>query len=213
MVQKMLLAMMIATGCAAHASDQPTAKGDPMKGKLVAEKICVACHMVDGNGIAATPTQPKLAGQIGDYLLKQLNNFKSIDGKPAVRNNPIMAGMAAPLTEGDVRDVSAWYSTQKQVPASPKDMNQIAAGQRIWRQGDLKKGIPACAGCHGPAGAGVPAQYPRLAGQFPEYLEAQLKAFRQGERANDPERMMQTIAAKMNDTEIRAVADYAAALR
>ncbi len=213
MIRKMVLAMTFATACAAQAADQPTAKGDPMKGKLIAEKVCVACHMVDGNGIAATPTQPKLAGQIEDYLLKQLKNFKAADGKPAARNNAIMAGMAAPLSEADMRDAAAWFSAQKLAPAMPKDLNQVAAGQKIWRQGDMKKGIPACAGCHGPAGGGLPALYPRLAGQYPEYIEAQLKGFRQGERINDPERMMQTIAAKMSDAEIKAVAEYAAALR
>ena len=97
--------------------------------------------------------------------------------------------------------------------AVAKDEKQIALGQQLWRQGDFKKGIPACAGCHGPAGAGLPAQYPALAGQLPEYTEDQLKKFRSGERANDPEKMMRMIADKMSDQQIKAVAEYAAGLR
>ena len=89
----------------------------------------------------------------------------------------------------------------------------MARGKQLWRAGDAAKGIPACSGCHGPAGKGLPAQYPRLAGQFPEYTEAQLKSFRSGERANDPERMMREIADKLSDNDIKAVSEYAAGLR
>ena len=130
-----------------------------------------------------------------------------------MRNNPIMAGMAAALSDEDMKNVAAWFSSQKQKPAAAKDEKQIALGQKIWRQGDFKKGVPACAGCHGPAGAGLPALYPRLAGQYPEYTETQLKAFRVEERANDPEKMMRMIAGKLSDAEIKAVAEYAAGLR
>jgi cytochrome c553 len=121
--------------------------------------------------------------------------------------------MVAALSDEDMRNVAAWFASQKLTPAVAKDESKIALGQRLWRQGDFKKGVPACAGCHGPAGAGMPAQYPRLAGQFPEYTAAQLKAFRVDERANDPESMMRTIAAKLSDAEIAAVAEYAAGLR
>ena len=211
MIRKAALAILFATSFVTHASEEAHAKADPAKGKAIAESICVACHGVDGN--SPTSANPNLAGQVEEYIGKQLKNFKPVGDKPPVRNNPIMAGMAAPLSDDDIKNVAAWFSSQKQTPAAAKDQTQIALGQKIWRQGDFKKGVPACAGCHGPAGAGLPAQYPRLAGQFQEYTEAQLKAFRVEERANDPEKMMRMIAAKLSDAEIKAVAEYAAGLR
>jgi cytochrome c553 len=211
MIRKAALAILFATSFVTHASEEAHAKADPAKGKAIAESICVACHGADGNSLI--PANPKLAGQVEEYIYKQLKNFKPVGDKPAVRNNPIMAGMAAPLSDEDMKNVAAWFSSQKQNPAAAKDEKQIALGQKIWRQGDFKKGIPACAGCHGPAGAGLPALFPRLAGQFQEYTEAQLKSFRVEERANDPEKMMRMIAAKLSDVEIKAVAEYAAGLR
>lgn len=211
MIRTAAMAILFATSFVTHAADQASAKADPAKGKLVAESICVACHGLEGNSM--TPDNPHLAGQIEQYLYKQLVNFKAADDKPAARDNAIMAGMVAALTDEDMRNVSAWYASQKLKPEAAKDEASIALGKKLWRQGDFKKGIPACAGCHGPAGAGLPAQYPRLAGQFAEYTEIQLKAFRVGERANDPESMMRMIAAKMSDVEIKAVSDYAAGLR
>ncbi len=211
MIRNAALAILLATSLVSHASEEAKAKADPAKGKAIAETICVACHGADGNSMAST--NPHLAGQIEEYIYKQLKNFKAADGKPAARNNPIMAGMAAPLSDEDMRNVAAWFSSQKLKPAAAKDETKIALGQKLWRGGDAKKGIPACAGCHGPAGAGLPAQFPRLAGQYPEYTEAQLKAFRVDERANDPEKMMRMIAAKLSDAEIKAVSEYAAGLR
>ena len=211
MIRTAAMAILFATSFVTHASQEAQAKADPAKGKVIAETVCVACHGADGNSAASA--NPHLAGQVEEYIYKQLKNFKAVDGKPAARNNPIMGGMAAPLSDEDMRNVAAWFSSQKLNPAAAKDEKQIALGQKLWRQGDFKKGIPACAGCHGPAGAGLPAQYPRLAGQFPEYTETQLKAFRVEERANDPEKMMRTIAAKLSDAEIKAVAEYAAGLR
>ena len=177
MIRTTAMAILLATSFIAHASEQAHAKADPAKGKVIAETVCVACHGADGNSAASA--NPHLAGQVEQYIYKQLKNFKAVDGKPA----------------------------------AAKDETKIALGQKLWRQGDYKKGVPACAGCHGPAGAGLPAQYPKLAGQFPEYTEAQLKAFRVDERANDPEKMMRMIAAKLSDVEIKAVAEYAAGLR
>lgn len=211
MIRTAAMAILFATSFVTHASEQAPAKADPAKGKLVAESICVACHGADGNSM--TSANPHLAGQIEPYIYKQLSNFKAADGKPAARDNAIMAGMVAALTDEDMKNVAAWFASQKLKPEAAKDETKIALGKKLWRQGDFKKGIPACAGCHGPAGAGLPAQYPRLAGQFAEYTEAQLKAFRASERANDPESMMRTIAEKLSDVEIKAVADYAAGLR
>lgn len=211
MIRTAAMAILFATSFVTHASEQASAKADPAKGKIVAETICVACHGADGNSM--TSANPHLAGQIEQYLYKQLTNFKSVDGKPAARDNAIMAGMVAALSDEDMKNVAAWFASQKLKPEAAKNEASIALGKKLWRQGDFKKGIPACAGCHGPAGAGMPAQYPRLAGQFAEYTEAQLKAFRAEERGNDPEKMMRMIAAKLSDVEIKAVADYAAGLR
>lgn len=211
MIRTAAMAILFATSLIAHASEEAKGKADPAKGKVIAETVCVACHGADGNSAAAV--NPNLAGQVEEYIYKQLKNFKSLDGKPAARNNAIMGGMAAPLSDEDMKNVAAWFASQKQKPAAATDESKIALGQKLWRQGDFKKGIPACAGCHGPAGAGLPAQYPRLAGQFAEYTEGQLKLFRVDERANDPEKMMRTIAAKLSDVEIKAVAEYAAGLR
>ncbi|MBP5998120.1 MAG: cytochrome c4 [Azonexus sp.] len=211
MIRTAAMAILLATSFMSHAAEEAKAKADPAKGKAIAETVCIACHGADGNSAAAA--NPHLAQQGEEYIYKQLKNFKAADGKPAARNNAIMGGMVAALSDEDMKNLAAWFASQKLKPAVAKDESQIALGQRIWRQGDFKKGIPACAGCHGPAGAGMPAQYPRLAGQFAEYTEAQLKTFRTEERNNDPEKMMRMIAAKMSDVEIKAVAEYAAGLR
>ncbi len=211
MIRNTAMALLLAATFNVNAADQAPAKADPAKAKPIAESVCVGCHGADGNSPAAP--NPHIAGQHAAYLLKQLNNFKSIDGKPAVRDNAIMAGMVAGLSDEDMKNLAAYFSQQKLKPAAAKDEKLIAEGQKLWRMGDFSKGIPACAGCHGPAGAGLPAQYPALAGQLPEYTEDQLKKFRSGERANDPEKMMRMIADKMSDQQIKAVAEYAAGLR
>jgi len=211
MIRTAAMAILLATSFIAHASQEAKVKADPAKGKVIAETVCVACHGADGN--SATAANPILAGQGQEYIYKQLTNFKATDGKPAARNNAIMGGMVAALSDEDMKNVAAWFASQKQKPAQAKDETKIAMGQKLWRQGDFKKGVPACAGCHGPSGAGLPAQYPRLAGQYPEYTETQLKSFRAEERANDPEKMMRMIAAKLSDAEMKAVAEFAAGLR
>lgn len=211
MIRTMALAILFATSFVTHASEQAVVKADPAKGKLIAESICVACHGLEGNSMDAA--NPHLAGQVEQYIYKQLGNFKPVGDKPAQRDNAIMAGMVAALEDADMRNVAAWYASQKLKPEAAKEEASIALGKKLWRQGDFRKGIPACAGCHGPAGAGIPAQYPRLAGQFAAYTENQLKTFRDETRGNDPEKMMRTIAAKLSDVEIKAVADYAAGLR
>ena len=211
MIRTAALAILFATSIVTHASEQAAAKADPEKGKLIAESICVACHGVDGNSMDAA--NPHLAGQVEQYIYKQLSNFKPVGDKPALRDNAIMAGMAAAIDDQGMRDVAAWYASQKLKPEAAKSEASIELGKKLWRQGDFSKGIPACAGCHGPAGAGLPAQYPRLAGQFAAYTENQLKSFRDETRGNDPEKMMRVIAAKLSDVEIKAVADYAAGLR
>jgi len=208
-----LLAALAAVGLlwAAQAVAQGGAKPDATKGEQVARQICAACHAADGN--SAVAANPKLAGQIPEYLHKQLANFKSQGGKKAERENAVMAGMVASLSDSDMRNVAAHFASQKLRPAAASSKELAAQGQKLWRGGNAANGVPACAGCHGPDGAGIPSQYPRLAGQFAEYVEAQLKLFRAGGRANDPNGMMRGVAARMSDPEIRAVAEYAAGLR
>jgi cytochrome c553 len=193
------------------AAAQDAAKPDPAKGKNVASQVCAACHAADGNSVAAA--NPKLAGQGYDYLHKQLVNFKPQGGKKAERDNAVMAGMTANLTPADMKDVAAYFASQKLVPATAKDKELAALGQKIYRGGNAASGVAACAGCHGPAGMGIPTQYPRISGQFAEYVELQLKAFRAGTRANDPNGMMRSVAGRMTDREIQAVAEYVAGLR
>ena len=195
----------------AGAAAQGAAGPDTTKGQQTATQICAACHAVDGN--STIPANPKLAGQIPEYLNKQLLNFKAQGSKKAERENAIMAGMVATLSDTDMRNVSAYYAEQKLRPAVARDKDLAAAGQKLYRGGNAETGLAACAGCHGPTGAGMPSQFPRIAGQFPEYIEAQLVAFRAKGRANDPNGMMRGVAARMTDQEIKAVAEYAAGLR
>ncbi|HUQ76455.1 MAG TPA: c-type cytochrome [Burkholderiales bacterium] len=198
------LAAAIALGVCGMAVAQDKAPG-------IAAQVCASCHAPDGNGTA--PANPKIAGQGADYLHKQLRDFKAAGGKKPRRESPIMNGMVANLSEADMKGLAAFYAGQALKPAAAADKEQAALGQKLWRGGDAANGVPACAGCHGPAGAGMPAQYPRLAGQYAEYLAAQLTAFREGKRSNDASSMMRGVAARMNDRQIRAVAEYAAGLR
>jgi cytochrome c553 len=184
---------------------------NPARGQRIAGQVCAACHAADGNSVAAT--NPKIAGQFPEYLQKQLGDFKAQPGKKPVRESAIMTPMAANLSDDDIQSLAAYYSGQKLRPASAADKDLAALGQKIWRGGIAASSVPACAGCHGPAGAGIPAQYPRLAGQFAEYVAAQLKGFKDGARSNDANGVMRGVAARMTEREIAAVAQYAAGLR
>jgi cytochrome c553 len=184
---------------------------DGAKAQQIAGQVCAACHAADGNSVAAT--NPKIAGQFPEYLHKQLSDFKPQAGKKAARESAIMTPMVTNLSDADMKNLAAYYSGQKLKPAAAVDKDLAALGQRIWRGGIAASNVPACAGCHGPAGAGIPAQFPRLSGQFAEYIAAQLKGFKEGARANDPNGTMRGVAARMTEREIRAVAEYAAGLR
>src|SRR2546426_7959759 len=162
-----------AVGAGPLAAADPAAKADPAKGQSTASKICAACHGGDGN--SPTPANPKLASQIPEYLQKQLANFKPATGKRAERENPIMGGMVAGLSVEDMRDVAAYYAAQQVKPGAVKNRDALALGRKIWRGGDMTKGLPACTACHGASGAGLPAQYPRLAGPYAEYNQVQHK--------------------------------------
>ena len=184
-------------------------KADPQAGSKIAQGVCVACHGADGN--SALPVNPNLAGQHPEYIVKQLMNFKSVDGAPALRQNAIMAGFVASLSEADMHNLGAWFRSQTLKPAVASNKELAELGQQIWRGGIVEKNVPSCAGCHGPSGLGNPAQYPALQGQHPEYTAAQLTAWRQGERGNSSQ--MSAIAARLSDLEIKALAEYAAGLR
>jgi len=197
-----LMAIVYAT-LAQGASPAPAAKPDLERGKQIASTVCVACHGADGN--SPVPANPILAGQHADYLAAQLAAYKS-----GARANPIMAGMSAALTPEDMRNVAAYFSQQVPKPSAAKDKTLATRGQQIWRGGIRQGNVPACAGCHGAAGAGIPTQYPRLAGQYADLTLAWLKAFASGGRANA---VMAPIAAKMSEADMKAVAEYAAGLR
>ncbi len=204
MLRALALSALVITACGAQAQDAA-------KAQQIAGQVCAACHAADGNSVAAA--NPKIAGQIPEYLHKQLADFKGRDGKKPLRQSPIMTPMVANLSEADMKQLAAFYSGQQIKPAAASDKELAGLGQKIWRGGIAATGVPACAGCHGPDGAGIPAQYPRLSGQFAEYIAAQLKLFRDGARANDPNATMRGVAARLSERDIRAVAEYAAGLR
>lgn len=197
-------ALAVANSPALAADAAKPVAPDLAKGEATFGAICVACHGVEGNSVL--PTYPKLAQQHPEYLAKQLLEFKSDK-----RANPIMKGFSMALSEEDMKNVSYWLATKKAVPGAAKDKELVALGEKIYRGGIADRQIPACAGCHSPNGAGIPAQYPRLSGQHADYAAAQLTAFRDGVRKNSLQ--MTQVAAKLNDREIKAVADYIAGLR
>ena len=210
---KSMLAMVLLTGAAISAqAETAPAKGDAAQAQNIANQVCAACHAADGNSIA--PANPKLAGQPAEYIIKQLQNFKAAlkdPNKDGVRKSAVMGAMVASLSDQDILNLGAYYAAKAIKPGTAKA--PYAAGQKVYRGGDSTTGVPACAACHGPSGAGIPAQYPRLGGQHADYILTQLKAFRSGERANDAGKVMRTIANKMSDQEMQAVANYAAGLK
>ena len=201
-----MAAALAATAIPALAADAPApaAKLDLAKGEASYSQVCVACHAADGNSMI--PENPKLAQQHPEYLVKQLEEFKS--GK---RASAIMQGFASMLSDEDMKNISWWVAAQPAKDGFAKDKDLVALGERIYRGGIGDRSIAACASCHSPNGAGIPSQYPRLSGQHSDYTDTQLKAFRDGVRTNNAE--MTGVAAKLNDREIRAVSDYIAGLR
>lgn len=202
----MALGVALAACMALPASAQTAATpADPAKSQQIVTQVCAGCHAADGNSV--NPANPKLAGQPAAYLTKQLMDFKS-----GARKSPVMQGIAASLTPDDMKNLGVYYSEKVLKPGAAKDKALVEAGQKLYRGGNPSTGVPACAACHGPNGAGIPAQFPRLGSQFPEYTAAQLKNFRSGDRANDGAKMMRTIASRMTDAEIRAVSEYISGL-
>ncbi|EGI77389.1 c-type cytochrome [Hylemonella gracilis] len=208
----MLAAALAAPAFAIAEEAQKAAAPDLAKGEAKFAAVCVACHAADGNSTIAA--NPKLAGQHPQYLLKQLQEFKS--GK---RENAVMKGFASMLSDEDMINITAWLAAQKPKNGFATDKELVQLGERIYRGGIPDRQIAACAGCHSPNGVGIPAQYPRLSGQHAAYTEAQLTAFRagaanakaSGARLNSLP--MTQVAAKLNDREIKAVSDYIAGLR
>ncbi|HEY4316046.1 MAG TPA: c-type cytochrome [Herbaspirillum sp.] len=197
---------------AADAPAAPAVKADPAKGEALYSNgdaarnltACVSCHGAAGN---STITQnPRLAGQHDAYIMKELKDFKGGE-----RNNPIMSPLAKLLTDDDIRNLAAYLSAQAPKSGAAKNEATLALGKQIYRGGIADKNVPACAACHGPNGAGIPAQYPRLAGQHQDYTVAELTNFRGGARNNSAP--MTTIAARLSDNEIKAVSDYIAGLK
>lgn len=206
-MKKWLLLLGLAAGFGQFAY----AEGDPEAGELKAA-TCAACHGNDGNSMI--PMNPKIAGQHEGYLIKQLTEFRlaSQTGGEEGRNNAVMNGMAAGLSDQDIADLAAWYASQTMTKGeTPEDV--IEAGKALYTGGDLERGITACIACHGPRGNGMElANFPDISGQHSEYTKAQLEQFRSGQRANDMNGMMRDIAKKLTDEDIRILSLYVAGL-
>jgi cytochrome c553 len=200
----MLLALAAFALAGSAFATSPVYKGDPAKGKLIVDQVCAACHGVDGNSAASA--NPSLAGQHQKYIYEQLKAFKG-----NVRKNPIMMGMAAPLSDDDMWNVSAYFSSQKIKPREANDKSQMALGKQIYRVGNANTHVPACMACHGPAGSGIPDKFPRVSSQHSAYVLTQLNNFKAGTERKNP--VMSDIASRMSDAEMKAVAEYISGLR
>ncbi len=206
MKRNMLLAIAAATFAASAMASTPAApaKGDPVKGKAIVDQVCAACHGADGNSVASA--NPTLAGQHAKYIESQLKAFKSGE-----RKNPIMMGMATPLTPADMANVAAYFSSQKVKPREAADKSQMPLGKKIYTAGNPATKVPACMACHGPAGKGFPDQYPAVGSQHAAYIAKQLADFKAGtDRKNA---VMHDIAMRLTDAEVKAVSEYMSGLR
>ena len=198
-----LMALVYASALAAEP-ESAAPKADLERGKQIGSSVCAACHGADGN--STVPSNPILAGQNAGYIAAQLKAFKS-----GARQNPIMQGMAAGLSDEDMANVAAYFQSQKPANANKAtDKAGVARAQKIWRQGIKAAGVPACAGCHGAAGHGIPAQYPRLAGQHPDLTLGWLKAYATGTR---PHPVMSMVAQRLSEPDMKVLSDYISGLR
>jgi len=206
------LSLALVAGSSPALAQNAATKPDLAKAAQTAQTICAACHGADGN--SAVAANPNLAGQGAEYISRQLQNFKD-----DVRVNPVMKGMVATLSPEDMVALGIYFSQQKPKNAAARDAKLVATGQSLYRAGDAASGLPACAACHSPDGAGIPKNFPRLSGQYADYTYAQLVAFKSGQRGNDAAgkdaqgRIMASVAAHMTDTQMKSLADYAAGLR
>ncbi|MEZ5451846.1 MAG: c-type cytochrome [Thiothrix sp.] len=198
--------MLVLTGLAVSVATSVWAEGGSAEAGKTKSATCAACHGMDGNSV--NPEWPKLAGQHESYIVKQLMNFKNDE-----RVNATMTPQAKPLSDQDMADLAAYFSSQAVKPGEA-DQAKVTLGEQVYKGGNNASGVAACAACHGPTGAGNPASnFPSLHGQQTTYVKNQLMAFRKGERANDAGKMMRNIAANMTDAEIDAVAEYIAGLK
>lgn len=207
-MKKLLLIAL--TGLSLSVTGAASAAGDAAAGKAKSP-VCASCHGLDGNSV--NPEWPSLAGQGAGYLVKQLQDFHGdAANKNPARTNTMMSPQAAGLSEQDMQDLAAYFSSQVTKPGKA-DESKVALGEKIFRGGNASSGVAACAACHGPTGAGNPAaKFPKLAGQHSKYIAIQLRNFRSGARSNDAGAMMRNIASKMTDNEIDSVAEYIAGL-
>ncbi len=202
---------LAASGASLAEEPAAGAKPDLAKAKQIVDTVCTACHGADGN--SPTPANPNLAGQGADYITLQLQHFKS-----GVRANAIMAGMVAALSPEDMRALGLYFAQQTPKIVGTKERDLALAGQQIYRGGNIATGVPACAACHAPEGVGIPSRYPRVGGQHADYSLAQLKAFKAGERGMDKAgkdvngRVMAQVAARLSESEMQAVVQYASGL-
>lgn len=211
-VKSMFAALLAISSLTVGAAEQKAVKADPAKGEALYTNgdagrnlaACASCHGAAGNSTIVQ--NPKLASQHEEYLYKQLMDFRTPQ-----RNNPIMTPISKALTEADMRNLAAYLNTQDQKPGAARNKETVELGKKIYRAGIAEKNVPACAGCHSPNGAGIPAQFARLAGQHQDYTAAQLVAFRSGARSNSAQ--MTTISKRLSDDEIKAVSDYIAGLK
>ena len=213
MKRMLLLAALAGTlPAAAVLAQHPAGQPNLDRAQTIAKEVCAACHGADGN--SATAVNPSIAGQPSEYITLQLSHVKT-----GVRVNPVMQAMAATLTPEEMTAVGVYFSRQKPKGLAAKDAALVTAGQRLFRGGDTATGVPACAACHAPNGAGMAKNYPRLAGQYADYTYAQLKAFKAGERGADKDgkdgngAIMASVAARMTEAQMRAIAEYTSALR
>lgn len=196
-----LLPVLFGLALTAPALAEGTAEAGQAK-----SATCVACHGVDGN--SSNPQWPSIAGQHPQYIVKQLQAFKE-----GTRTDPLMSPMAATLSDADVDDLAAYFSSQT-ANGLEAEAAKVPLGQRLYRGGDVATGVAACAACHGPAGHGNPtALYPSIRGQHATYVETQLKAYRSGTRQTDQNQMMRNVANTLSDEQIAAVAAYVQGLR
>lgn len=208
-VAALAVSVLVSAGA---AETKAPAKADPAKGEALynngdsARSIiaCAGCHGAAGN--SAIPQNPKLAAQHAAYLHKQLVDFAG-----PTRNNAVMTAFSKALSDDDMKNIAAYLSAQKSSPGAAKNKDTVDAGKKIYRAGIAEKSVPACAGCHGPNGAGIPARFPRIGGQHQDYTTAQLTSYRTGTRSNSVQ--MTVVAKRMSDDEIKAVADYVAGLQ
>jgi cytochrome c553 len=208
---RLVAAALTSAFVSAAAHSQVAVKGDPAKAQQLVTQVCAACHGADGN--SSIPANPVIAGQHAEYAFKQLTNFKAEPGKTPERPSPVMTAIVATMSRDDMANAALYFAGQEAKPRSARNAELVKLGQTIYRGGLASKGVAACASCHGPSGAGIPVQYPRLAGQHAQYTSDQLKAFRAGTRANDPNRAMRLVATKLSDREIDAVSQYIQGLR